>query len=324
LRSYESAIACCLVFSRKILSPATFDFCNTIPPGADIKRSLIRRCPDLGCVDRRVGNRRDDGRNPLGVDWAIDVRHADSEAAQGGALTDCHGEREAALRTRGRLHFLRRACTAPLVRFSAAAIERAERPASCRSRSLRSSSSVQALPLFDVIHCQSRNVSAKTQSRRDRSSDYLVCGEQFDGSLRPVLPSPLGPLIATLGTGTASALVRLKLPASARSASRCGHETGGVSVAGFVTRSVTAGVTGQRRLQCLSPQQRQRELPSRLRTFGRFAYASAWGSRLLRTCMLPWREKTIFWPRIARRLLAHSINASGRASRWGPRSIPNS
>jgi hypothetical protein len=136
---------------------------------------------------------------------------------------------------------LRRACTAPLVRFSAAAIERAERPASCRSRSLRSSSSVQALLLFDVIHCQSRNVSAKTQSRRDRSSDYLVCGEQFVALFARCFRARWAPLIATLGTGTvaarASASVRLKLPTSARSASQCGHETGGVSVAGFVTRS---------------------------------------------------------------------------------------
>jgi hypothetical protein len=31
----------------------------------DIKRALIRRCPDLGRVDRRVGNRRDDGRDTI-------------------------------------------------------------------------------------------------------------------------------------------------------------------------------------------------------------------------------------------------------------------
>src|SRR5262249_19218867 len=30
LRLYESAIASCFVFSRKIRDPATFDFCNTI------------------------------------------------------------------------------------------------------------------------------------------------------------------------------------------------------------------------------------------------------------------------------------------------------
>ena len=35
LRSYESAIARCLVFSRKILSAATFDFCNSIQGKAD-------------------------------------------------------------------------------------------------------------------------------------------------------------------------------------------------------------------------------------------------------------------------------------------------
>jgi hypothetical protein len=35
LRSYESTLARCLVFSRKILSPATFDFCNTIEGKAD-------------------------------------------------------------------------------------------------------------------------------------------------------------------------------------------------------------------------------------------------------------------------------------------------
>ena len=35
LKLYESAIASRFVFSRKILGPATFDFCNTIPPIAD-------------------------------------------------------------------------------------------------------------------------------------------------------------------------------------------------------------------------------------------------------------------------------------------------
>ena len=37
LRLYESAIASCFVFSRKNRDPATFDFCNTIFPKADIK-----------------------------------------------------------------------------------------------------------------------------------------------------------------------------------------------------------------------------------------------------------------------------------------------
>ena len=57
---------------------------------------------------------------------------------------------------------VRRVCT---LWFASAPreIERAERPASCSSRSLRSSSSVQFLLLLDAIHFQSKRVSAKTQ-----------------------------------------------------------------------------------------------------------------------------------------------------------------
>src|SRR5580693_9427590 len=48
LRLYESAIASRFVFSREIRSPATFDFCNTITPKADMGRTLsaatIRVC----------------------------------------------------------------------------------------------------------------------------------------------------------------------------------------------------------------------------------------------------------------------------------------
>src|SRR4029453_5353911 len=44
LRSYESAINRCLVFLRKISSPATFDFCNTIPAKADIGQTGRHVC----------------------------------------------------------------------------------------------------------------------------------------------------------------------------------------------------------------------------------------------------------------------------------------
>jgi CheY-like chemotaxis protein len=43
LRLYESAIASCFVFSRKICDPATFDFCNTIERETDV----VRRTPNV-------------------------------------------------------------------------------------------------------------------------------------------------------------------------------------------------------------------------------------------------------------------------------------
>ena len=43
LRSYVSAIARCLVFSRRILSPATFDFCNTIGQELTCRWSLFHQ-----------------------------------------------------------------------------------------------------------------------------------------------------------------------------------------------------------------------------------------------------------------------------------------
>jgi hypothetical protein len=79
------------------------------------------------------------------------------------------GELETAPSRRGRLRpdlfrSRSRAHTAPVVRFSAAAIEKTERPASCRSRSLRSSSSVQALLWFVAI----------TKSVKERVSQNAV------------------------------------------------------------------------------------------------------------------------------------------------------
>jgi hypothetical protein len=57
VRLYESAIASCFGFSRKIRRPATCDFCNTIPPQAVQQRSVRGVMAIQPPLSRSEGNR---------------------------------------------------------------------------------------------------------------------------------------------------------------------------------------------------------------------------------------------------------------------------
>jgi hypothetical protein len=98
-----------------------------------MSHSRRRRSPGPGALTDNLGSRRRPSHAGV-VSFRPNARHVEWETLR-----------------RDRLRFASRARTAPVVRFSAAAIKKTERPASCRFRSLRSSSSVQALLWFDAI-----------------------------------------------------------------------------------------------------------------------------------------------------------------------------
>jgi hypothetical protein len=84
---YESAIAFCFGFSRKIRRPATCDFCNTI--GTLLPRANAAACPQLAKADFASSSQHvREGQHIAELEAEIDAPAAAGPCAGRGATAD--------------------------------------------------------------------------------------------------------------------------------------------------------------------------------------------------------------------------------------------